>query len=160
MAVKYPKEFISETLVGEIKDIADHHTYLAFVLIADGIEFLGRCLDEDHGWEHWYRQAPYPFDNAVKELFPKKYHKPFEQFKVRDKLRNGMLHSCAPKKGLLLTEIRDPERISQAQHPKVAGDTLTLVVEYLYADLVIACKKVCAKKFKKDSKMNQPFLNV
>lgn len=43
---KCPRDFINETLIGEIGAIVngkEKHDYLSFLLISCGIEFLGKC---------------------------------------------------------------------------------------------------------------------
>jgi hypothetical protein len=156
------KEFISGVLIGEIKDVVDRHPFLAFALLAVGIEFLGRCLDNDP-WDCPYDdEDTTPFDSAINELFPYSYH----NAELRDRMRNGLLHFYRPKPGLLLSQVAE-EGIqdlipSRAHHPyfNTVGDSVTLVVEYLFADFADACREVCDRSFPVDHKMNATFLRT
>jgi hypothetical protein len=155
-----PQQFIKGVLVGEVKDVMAHHAYLAFPLIGIGIEFLGRALDTDHDWDYSYPSSVVPpFDRAMTELFPKHY----QDKRLRNLMRNGLLHFYRPKRGLLLSEVNDAIEgvIRHGNHPYRDKDgNVTLVVEYLYIDFVDACHQVIRKRFPAGDKMRRPFLRT
>lgn len=161
----YPKDFIRNVLISEIKDIVDRHSYLAFVLICSGIEFLGKCIDinnQDWDWDLKYRKKNNPFDKAIKELFPSKYEKLLIKYNLRDQLRNGLIHLLAPKSNVSLSQLKHCKNgvITMENHPFEQNNKIILIIEYFYIDFVDACKKVLNKEFKEDDKMNKPFLSI
>ena len=94
------KEFINQVFVNEYGRIVDGgFHYISFALIGLGIEFLGACLDSKTFNRRGQSEAR--FTNAVKQLFPKKYH-PFSKALYRD-LRNGFAHQFRPGFGFVLT---------------------------------------------------------
>jgi len=164
MATLYPKDIINNVLITETQDIVNRHSYLAFLFIGLGIEFLGKCIDKNvQKWDSKSKdhEEP-PFDKAIKELFPPKYHVLLDKYKLRDKLRNGMAHFLAPKDNIGLTQLSHDKagKMNNEDHPFDNGVRLVLVVEYFYNDFVEACKKVLAMEFFDDDKMNEPFLTV
>ncbi len=161
----YPKEFINDTLIEGIGKIIKINAYLSFILIANGIEFLGKCIDTNNQAWHWnnkYSRNNQPFDNAIKKLFPSAYAELLKEG-LRDQLRNGMSHTLLPKSKIGLSELKnDPNAsISYSNHPFYNKNRRQhiLILEYFYFDFVEACKKVISKKFESD-KMNKPFLSV
>jgi len=154
-----PQQFIKGVLVGEVKDVVAHHAYLAFPLIGIGIEFLGRALDTEHDWNHDYRGSAPPFDLAMTTLFPARYR----DKRLRELMRNGLLHFYRPKPGLLLSEVNDAIEgvITYGNHPyRDRQGNVTIVAEYLYIDFVDACHKVIRKRFPAGDKMRRPFVRT
>ena len=41
----FPKDFIKKVLIKEVGELVESKPYIAFALMAIGIEFLGKCLD-------------------------------------------------------------------------------------------------------------------
>jgi hypothetical protein len=161
----YPKDFIRQVLIDELQDIVVKHPYLAFLLICSGIEFLGKCIDtnkQEWNWDFQYQKNNPPFDNAIKNLFPEKYEKALGDYKLRDQLRNGLTHALAPKNKIGLSQLKHDENgeITMDNHPFEQGGKLSLIIEYFYIDFVDACKKVLNMNFKKNDKMNKPFLST
>jgi hypothetical protein len=155
----YPKEFIKHVLIDEIGTIVPKHPYLAFPLIGIGIEFLGRCLDSRPFDFDQYREGEVgPFDWAITELFPDRYH----QLDLRDQLRNGLLHFYAPKRDLELVQLREVEgRFTRANHPYIdLSDRAWLVVEWFFADFTHACQVGLRADFPATDKMNRDFLRT
>jgi len=96
------KSFIQGLLIEEIKSIQqkEGHHYLSFGLIAQGIEFLGACLDSNEFFVE--RKSNQRFNRAIMELFPSKYHKYVndkkgQRFDLYENLRCGLLHIILPK---------------------------------------------------------------
>jgi len=169
MRVLYPKDFIKLVLIDEMADVVIKHPYLAFLLIASGIEFLGKCFDTNVQEWDWYdkkyqkynREHP-PFDTAINKLFKPKYKKLLAKYNLRHQLRNGMVHMYTPKAGIGLTQIKHDKKgeITNEKHPKEENGKLTLVIEYFYMDFVEACKKILAKEFNVFDKMKKPLLKI
>jgi hypothetical protein len=156
-----PRTFIKRVLVDEIGDIVPHHPYLAFPLIAIGLEFLGRAVDVGRPWNHTcLGGGQRPFDEAIGRLFPQSYH----DKDLRRSMRNKMLHIYRPQPGLALGRFTDPgvaRRIPASSHPyrDVSGN-VTLVVEYLFDDFAAACDQVIRMRFPRTDKMNRRFIRT
>ena len=156
-----PRTFIRHVLVEEIDDVVPRHPYLAFPLIAIGIEFLGRALDVGCPWDHFYSGGGQrPFDEAIVRLFPQSYH----DKDLRRAMRNKMLHFYAPRPGLALARLSDPgvaRRITRAGHPhQDANGAVTVVIEYLFRDFADACDQVTKMQFPGTDKMNRRFIRT
>lgn len=156
-----PRQFIRGVLVEEIGDVVPDHPYLAFALIGIGIEYLGRALDTSHTWDYVYpRTAVKPFDLAIDRLFPARYRAQ----RLRDPLRNGLLHFYAPKAGLRLARLADAgvrRRIARSNHPYVdSAGSVTLVIEYLFGDFRDACDQVVRMRFPRGDKMSRRFIHT
>lgn len=146
----FPKEFIKQVLIKEVGKIQKQHAYIRFVLIAIGIEFLGKC--NDYRLKTWHPVKSNHFVRGIK-LMPKKYHK--YDIKLRDLLRNGMAHSFAPKPGLGLSEEK-----WNVINLTIKNGILNLKIEDFYNDFEKACKKVLNKNYPNQDKMNIDFLKV
>jgi hypothetical protein len=146
------KEFIDNLLIKEIKMIQqDHgHHYVSFGLIAQGIEFLGACLDN----------YPYSisgksserFNGSIRTLFPSDYHhfvknKSTDPFDLYGNLRCGILHIFIPGKDLEV--IQESEISVYGEHLEIKNirsrDRLILVSQRLMADFENACREVMRK---------------
>jgi hypothetical protein len=142
------KQFIQGVLVGEIRDIQQNgrHHYLSFGLIAQGIEFLGACLD-DHEFSVESKSRK-RFEKAIKELFPSEYREFLtgkgQPFDLYEHLRCGLLHIMLPNTDVELIQNDEVEKF--AEHLTVARvrnrDRLILVSQVLYTDFKNACEEV------------------
>lgn len=152
-----PKEFIRITFLDQYKKIAYEYYYISFVLIAIGIEFLGKCLDEKVSWQQSGFSKTH-FDKTINELMPK--YKPYNDiFHLADSLRNGMAHAFLPKSGIGFTNREEAKRYYN-RNLKITNKQLTLVAENLYDDFEAACKKILEFDFPENSKMNRPILST
>lgn len=116
-------KFISEHLIHEIGEIKTKYPYFAFVLIAIGIEFLGKCLNDQ---KEWNTSSPKKDFELGLALFPEKY----KSMNLRDRLRNGMVHSYMTKEGLRLSDFN------------TTSDPNTISCDELFGDFVEASQKV------------------
>jgi hypothetical protein len=147
-----PKEFIQEVLIDEFKDIVERHPYIAFSLIAIGIEFLGKCiLTQFQDWHNINAERAFNRGLSLMVLEDKRYGK----LNLRIELRNGFAHTLAPKSKIALSEVKHG-----AIHFSEAGGRTILVIETFYQDFVSACKSVIAEGFRETDKMNRPFIGV
>lgn len=144
------KEFINNVMINEIKTIQqiEGHHYISFGLIAQGIEFLGACLD-NNPFNTNQRVSAERFNNCIKTLFPPKYHpfvkqKSTEQFDLYGNLRCGILHIFIP--GPDLEVIQESEITDYGEHLDIKNirsrDRLILVSKNLMADFETACREV------------------
>ena len=152
-----PKEFIQGVLINEIDDIVERHPYLAFCLIAIGIEFLGKCLLTDE--KDWHKIPPKKAFEKGLDLLIKENPK-YGELDLRSELRNGFAHTFLPKSTIALSEVRHGAiHFSPLKVPNEKDRTI-LVVEILFRDFVRACKHVIKKKFPNNDKMKKPFNRV
>lgn len=154
----YPKEFIEEYLIQQIREIIDeNHPYLAFALIASGIEFLGKCLNESKTWDYRNQSGP-DIENAIEKLMEK-----YEEYNLKDELRNGMLHMMKPKSTLQLAYIGHNPNAKHLQKSKSDPNKIVIEVVEFHNDFKSACNEIIRrienKKFDLDNKIYEPFLN-
>lgn len=148
-----PKEFISCVLAQQMKVVVECHPYFSFVVIAVGIEFLGKCMLTKY--QDWNNINPSKaFDAGIKLLV--EVDKRYGEISLKENLRNGLVHSLLPKFGIALSERK--HKVNNFQKSK-RGETV-IVVEDFYDDFVRACKIVLEKEFPQNDKMNKIFLYV
>jgi len=148
-----PEEFIDTVIIRDIGRVIDAGcAYLAFGLIAKGIETLGAILDEKSINDSNLSEAR--FRKAINELFSaqgSKYPKFAAAESVYDlykNLRCGMVHSLIPGGLILFTHKIETDK-SGLKHLTISeNNQLVLVVEDLYDDFVKACIK-CKNKLPK-----------
>lgn len=153
-----PKEFIRQVFINELGVLKDSNPYISFAIMATGIEFLGKCLDESA--KHWNvsGKSKNNFELAIDTLEAlKKYHPYLTSHKLWDSLRNGFAHSFVPKFPLTLS--------SKAECPHMTlhenNERLNLKCEDFYVDFKNACEEVIAMTFSDaDDKMNKELLSV
>jgi|SRR5580698_2969809 hypothetical protein len=153
----YPKDFIKITFLGQFREIVYTHRfhYIGFALICIGIEYLGKCLDQAHGW-HDQGLSREHFKRAINELMPK--YSPHSS-KIYDQLRSGFAHALLPGPEIGLTH-RD-ESIRHGTHNLGAdGSKLILVVEDFYDDFELACEETMSRQFPQGDKMTKAVLVV
>lgn len=143
------EEFIDTVLIHDIGRVIDAGcAYLAFGLIAQGIETLGAILDEKEIHDNDKGLPEARFRNAIKDLFNwqgslyPKYVAEGSEYDLFKYLRCGMAHVLRPAGKVALTTKKEAEK-DGTKHLEVVEETgqLILVIEELYADFVRACKK-------------------
>ena len=151
----YPKDFIRNVLIEELKDIVFKHAYLSFALIAVGIEYIGKCNMTTR--QDWHNINPSnAFDEGLNLLSSNDQRYADENLNLKDSLRNGFAHTLSPKSKIGLSEIKHG-----TEHFKPASDgKITMVVEYLFADFVKVCNIILDKEFPENDKMNKPILEI
>jgi len=145
------KEFITNVLIKEIKEIQQDcgYHYLSFGLISQGIEFLGACIDDFEFEER--NKSKERFNNAIKELFPEKYHdyifKQKEQFDLYSNLRCGILHVVVPGSFIELIQESEIEKFgTHLEHRTIRGnERLILVSQILMSDFENACNQIISQ---------------
>lgn len=118
------REFIKKYLIDKIEDVKNSHPYFAFLLMAVGIEFLGKCQNE-HDWDDHDKIGPRTnFEKGLKIGALKKYANITDLY---DNLRNGLAHSFLIKKGIKVSD----------------GDSVGAINSHiLYDDFKNACYEV------------------
>lgn len=117
------KDFIEDYLIAKIGEIKDDQPYFAFVLMAIGIEFLGKCQNNVSDWNYYTKGQPKRDFNKGMKLAPLKKYKSRNLY---DSLRCGLAHSLSTK-GLALSDKKNKKSIS---------------CDEFYADFVAACNEV------------------
>ena len=132
------KEFILKVLINELRDIQqkEGHHYLSFGLIAQGIEFLGACIDDQDFFVESQSRAR--FERAIRDLFPSGYHGFLSgrggRFDLYENLRCGLLHVILPK--------ADVELIQDKEVHKFGGH-LTIVNIRDRDRLILVSQRLC-----------------
>ncbi len=151
-----PKEFISQVLIDELSEIHLKHPYISFAIMAIGIEFLGKCLNNKRDWNFTKKgQSKKDFENAIKRLGSLEKYRPYlESHKLYNALRNGFAHSFVPKGTITLSSKKE------MPHMKVHEGKLNLKCEDFFIDFKGACSEVINMSFPETNKMNKPLLIV
>ena len=151
-----PKDFIKRTLIDEMKDIVARHPYLSFSLISSGIEFLGKCmLTEYKQWELPREEIYRAYEKGI-EIISDVDNRYAEIKNFKNELRNSLIHSFLPGAKISLSEVKAGDNHFSKDDK---GKTI-LVAEIFYRDFVLACKKVLARDFDADDKMEKYFLHI
>lgn len=150
-----PKEFIEQVLIREIGELHEDHPYIAFAIMAIGIEFLGKCLNEFDDWNE-SRRSRKDFELAIDELDSFKNYRPLlSSHNLWDSLRNGFAHSFVPKKTLSLSSKDEAMHFSTIYHNKI-----NLKCEDFYNDFRNACEEVINMVAFQNNKMNKSLLEI
>jgi hypothetical protein len=156
-----PKEFIQDVLIDEIGQIHTQHPYISFSLMAIGIEFLGKCLNEHEDWNNWIppkeRQPNtiVDFDRAIRELTSFEVYRDYlSSHGLRNSLRNGFLHSFTPKANISVSS-KD-----EMPHLVEHDGKINLRCEDFYNDFKNACLEIIAKDEFPTTKVKSPLLHT
>lgn len=129
----------------DIKAIHNNHPYIAFGLICAGIEFLGKCLDENHNFDDYKKGlTSRQFNNAIVTLMPK-YKTINQKFKLYQTLRNSFLHALLPKGEIWLREKGNTTDKHLAVKKIHGKDRLVIIIQDFYSDFDDACRQVVKK---------------
>jgi hypothetical protein len=117
--------------------------YLAFGIMASGIEFLGACMDSHPMSEEGHSKAR--FNAAVLELFDKPYYRYVDSkdpaydpaYDLYTNLRCGMAHIVSPQGKVGFTHREESERLGTS-HLQLSQGSLALVSEDFYEDFARA----------------------
>ena len=155
MKTMKPKEFIDTVLINEVGAIHLQYPYISFAMIAIGIEFLGKCLNNYENWNEPKRSEK-DFELAINSLKSfEKYRPLLTSHKLWTSLRNGFLHSFVPKNTLTLSS-----KDELAHLVAVTPTKINLRCEDFYKDFKGACQEVIAMTSFQSNKMNLPLLEL
>lgn len=150
-----PKEFIQQVLITETGQIHADHPYISFAMMAIGIEFLGKCLNNCDDWNEPGR-SKVDFEIAINSLNSLTTYRPLlTSHSLWDSLRNGFAHSFVPKSTLSLSSKNETPHLKQISTTKI-----NLKCEDFYEDFKNACIEVIAKLDFPNIKMSNPLLSV
>jgi hypothetical protein len=153
-----PKEFIQQVFINELDNIKSTNPYISFAIMAIGIEFLGKCLDNNAN--HWNvpKKSKVNFEYAINHLDALSAYRPYLiSHKLWDSLRNGFAHSFVPKFPLTLSSKNEAPHLLLHENNK----RLNLKCEDFYNDFKNACIEVVNMEFSDaDDKMKKQLLSV
>lgn len=150
-----PKEFIQKVLINEIGEIHHKYPYIAFAMMAIGIEFLGKMLNNSEDWNK-QGQSKVDFESAITSLSSFSSYKPLlSSHDFWTNFRNGYLHTFAPKGTITLSSKDEATHLSSASISKI-----NLKCEDFYIDFKNACEEVLAMNTFNSKKALLPFLNI
>lgn len=147
------KVFIQTELIDGIGKIIDNCPFIAFMAMSAGIEFLGKCLDTNNGWDK--RDSSTYFRNAINKLFPSAYQQANTSDNLYHSLRCGLLHSCMPDSDLALSNQGSCFRTIIIEQKS----RTIITCKQLYDDFSTACKTVI-NDHSLDSKTSTEFYAV
>jgi hypothetical protein len=147
-----PKQFIEQTLikgVGCLMKEGNH--FMAFAMMANSIEFLGKCLDPNK--KEWDSpNVGNDFKKAIDEL---EAFKNYRSMNLYNNLRNGFAHFLAPKFPITLSNGR------KSFHLAIDNSKTNINCEDFYDDFKNACYKIINMSFfDPNDKMNKSFLVI
>ena len=144
--------FIEQTLIGEYGGIVNEgkHDYLSFLLIACGIEFLGRCMEPmGTDWQLHKYGGQYFKDGIT--LFPECYQKKSDiPNQLYLGLRCGICHSLLLKVGII---------VSSTDTQNLDNTPILLNIHTFYQDFKSACEKLLNEP-KYQKRLSEPFISI
>lgn len=166
------EEFIREVLIKEIGEIKNDHPYLAFLLICEGIEFLGKMIADDP-WEQVGKSEKH-FIGALKtfDALKKYYH---EEEKHENKqgviveynslyriIRCGFCHGLRPSSKGSEKYSLGKDKINLSDTIKDEGNSFYLNINQLYLYFKEACEYFLKnqKSLNKHNELNNEFLTL
>ena len=151
-------ETINSIIIGELKSIIYDHkgsTYIKFLNMAIGIEYLGACLDH-HPFDK-DKESESRFNESLKKLFDKKYKKYAKKNSspyLYEEFRCAFVHQLRPGKNIVLTH-REESKVEGTTHLKsIKSGQLVLVLEEFFDDLEKAANRLI-DQFKKGKITNK-----
>lgn len=159
MAHLNPKQFIQATFINDLgRMLESNNFYLAFMIMSIGIEFLGKCINNNGDWHN--RASGKTFNSAIKNLTALKAYKHLLKgngsYDLYSSLRCGLAHAAAPKFEITLSSTDQ-----QTDHLVEMNGRVNLKCENFYSDFKKACEEIIAMEFSDNkSKMNKPFLEI
>ena len=150
-------EFLETHFIKEIGEINEKYPFISFLLIANGIELLGKCKNKIDIWDNKQRYGSEDdFNLAIKTFTSFIGYRGYlaGKYKLYDTLRCGFSHRFTPKNGLILDIV------------KIEGvDKLNLKCEQLYSDFKEACEEVISeynnnKLMPTNDKIYKPIMRV
>lgn len=139
------EDTVRKIIQGEIKTIIAYEgaPFIKFQLICTAIEFLGACMDQHNFVDP--KQSEDRFNDALRELFPKNYHKYAKKdstISLFRELRCGMVHKLSPCSSKVRLTERKHVSPGQTVHVVESEGDLYLVLEDFYQDLDKACERL------------------
>lgn len=154
MATLNTKQFIQQIFIDELGVIVNTNPYISFMVMAVGIEFLGKCLNKSEQW-NTKGGSRTDFEHAIKSIpVLQKYSQYLEDYDLYHSFRCGLLHAAVPKYEITLSS-KD-----ELSHLVENGNRLNLKAEDMYFDFKEACHFVINKEYGNDNKFEKFILSV
>ncbi len=155
--VWYVDDFIEKQIIPFHKNIYTKNEFLSFGIICSGIEFLGKCLDDENDFD--YSDSENYFKQALQELLPEYWKKSSQNgISLYKSLRCGLIHSVRPGDRIWL---RDK---NSAIHPhlSIRNNNLHIIIDNLVVNFEEAgmeiVKRIRQGGIYKHSKFYTPFV--
>jgi len=158
------KKFIKDILINQIGKLIDQgFHYFAFILICQGIEYLGNFYDTLDFDNH--NMCENRFKIALSKLFKKDFYKHNLTWLYKN-LRCNIVHQIRPSGDILLTS-NSPNGCLLSKHLRLENGKRIFVIEVFYNDFCKACYKLL-KKFETKkyihlpgkAKFSETYLNI
>ena len=150
-----PKEFIQTVLINEIGELTDSHSYISFILMGIGIEFIGKCIDKSLTDWNVSGRSKQDFENAIKAIPSLKKYEPYlVSHQMYSSFRCGLAHAVSPKLQITLSSKQEMAHLVES------NGRLNLKVEDFYNDFKDACNYIISQNYTNGDKMNADFLEV
>lgn len=153
MKTMKPKDVIKSVLIDELGTMIKEHPYISFIIMASGIEFLGKCLSK----EDWQKsgQSRQDFQEAIRQIPSfSRYRELLDTHQLYESFRCGLVHAISPKMNVTLSSK------GEQHHLTSNGGRINLRVEDFYDDFRRACEFIIEKNFAEKDKMNVDFLVI
>lgn len=154
----YVDDFIRSYLES-VNKLQKSEPYICFALICMGIEFLGKCLDEQHEFSDMENVT------TSKQFYRviNRYFGPYRELNLYATLRCPMLHGLLPGTGIWLQD-REGATHAHLSSKKLNGKEMTvIIIQDFYAHFEFACGAVIKRIHRngfKHPKMRSPFLVI
>ncbi|MCC6413616.1 MAG: hypothetical protein IT270_18310 [Saprospiraceae bacterium] len=151
-----PKAFIEAVYINDLgKLVASDSPYLAFIVMAAGIEFLGRCISQKISWGKTGVSGEM-FKIALENLESFKQYKDInKKISLYNAFRCGLLHTSKTNANISLSSKNEMPHL--VEH----NGRLNFHCETFFNDFKAACEEVIAMDFyNPEDKMNVGFLPV
>lgn len=154
-----PKDFIRTVLIDQLGQVTKISAWLGFVLLGNGIEFLGKCIDSTA--KDWDKKGASSenFNDAINRLQALKKYKPLinraDGFNLYHELRCGLTHGMAPKSKISLSSADEAKNLTEFR------GTVNFHIDELFDDFKGACEELINMEFPAEDKMSKPriFIN-
>lgn len=131
--------FIENILIDQIGELIDKgFHYFAFLLICQGIEYLGCFFD--HLPFDAKNMSEKRFKKGLKELFKNSFYKNNLTW-LYTNLRGSMVHQLRPSRNIILTS-NTLNKCPLSKHLKLENDQRIFVIEAFYKDFHKACQRL------------------
>ncbi len=146
------EKFIKDVLINQIGTLVDQRFhYFAFILICQGIEYLGNFYDTLDFDNH--NMSRTRFQIALSKLFKNSFYKHNLTW-LYENLRCNIVHQIRPSGDILLTS-NSLNGCPFSKHLRLENDKRVFVIEVFYNDFCKACYKLL-KKFETGKFINLP----
>ncbi len=140
------EESVDSIFLREMKEIIYGYkgaSYIKFLNLAVGIEYLGACLDQHEFNSEGHSEDR--FNNALKKLFPKKYKKHANSnadVYLYEKFRCAFIHQLRPGNNIVVTHRDESNREGTTHLKSSESGYFVLILEDFFDDFEQACNKL------------------